>query len=714
MARIVASVLAIAISCFAHLPAQASKVKTWQSGPASSYDKAKFKETVVSNQGVLRLSKQLKSLAKLDAQHVWDLVEDAAGNLVAATGSQGKLFLIKTNGDVSVLAESKENQALCLARTPEGVIYAGTGPGGQVLRIEPDGKHAIVADKLGKYVWSLAYDPQSKSLFAGTGPGGKIYRITPDGNANVFYTTKQDHILSLALDAGNLYAGTDQGGLVYRIDPAGKGFVIYHAAQNEIRGLTVDGGVVYAGTAMPSSRKAPLSPFRSPTIPIGPTGGGSTSSSGASKTSDEPAKTQAGSSGSGLASEESKGTPAAAPSPPPPGDNSLYRIAADGSVRELFRDKTMLLRLLRVGDRLLVGTGMQGQLFEVDETNKERTELARLDNGQILSLLKRKDGSVVIGTGDPGKLYVLDDSFAASGTVTSEVLDAKIPTVWGALSWKANTPAGTSIKIAVRSGNVAEPDDTWSAWSPEQTDPTSARAVAPAARYLQYRVTLSTKDPKITPEIRQILVRYQSSNQSPEITSLDVPDLDTETVSQPKKFKIKWKAVDPNEDELVYKLFVKKEGWKDWVLLEEDIERTDFDWDTTTAPSGMYQIKVTATDKRDNPPAESFEVEKVSQPVPITHLPPEVTVKLIGIDAGKATFEATATDPLVRLVEAQFTVDGKRWTNLFPADGLFDSKMERFRFQTDVLRAGAHVVLVRVRDAAGNLGSGDTVFSVPK
>ncbi len=709
MSRLALAVLILAALTLA--PAEASKVKTWQSGSATSYDKAKFKEAVVSSQGVVRLSKQLKPLAKIDAAHVWDVVEDAAGNLIAATGDEGKLFLIKADGTSSVLLASKESQILCLARTPEGVLYAGTGPSGQILRIEADGKHAIVADKLGKYVWALAYDPQTKSLFAGTGPKGQIYRVTPDGDAKVFYATKQDHILSLALAAPNLYAGTDQGGLVYRIDPAGKGFVIYHASQNEVRGLVVNNGVVYAGTSAPAGKRLPFAPFKAPTLPLNPGGTGST---GAAAKTEPPIKAQSGSSGTGLASEDTKGTPAAAPSTPAPGDNSLYRIAADGSVRELFREKTLVLKLLRVGDRLLVGTGMNGQLFEVDETTKEKSEIARLDNGQIHALLQRKDGSIVIGAGDPGRLYALDERFASQGTITSDVLDAKIPTVWGALSWKATAPPGTAVKLAVRSGNVPEPDDTWSAWSAEQTDPASARAIAPSARYLQYRVTLSTTDPKATPEVRQILVRYQGSNQAPEITSLDVPDLDSVALEQPKKFKIKWKAVDPNEDELTYNIFVKKEGWKDWVLLEENLERADFEWDTTTAPSGMYQVKVTASDKRDNPPGDSFEVEKISQAVPITHLPPTVTVNLVGVDGGKATVEATATDPLVRLVEASYTVDGKRWTNLFPVDGLFDNKTEKFRFQTEVLRPGAHVVLVRVRDAAGNLGSGDAVFTVPK
>src|SRR6267378_4665237 len=126
------------------VPAEASKVKTWQTGSAASYDKAKFKEAVISNQGVVRLSKQLKPLAKIDAAHVWDVVEDGAGNLIAATGDDGKLFLIKTDGTADVLLASKESQILCLARTPEGILYAGTGPGGQILRIEADGEHTVV------------------------------------------------------------------------------------------------------------------------------------------------------------------------------------------------------------------------------------------------------------------------------------------------------------------------------------------------------------------------------------------------------------------------------------------------------------------------------------------------------------------------------------------------------------------------------------------
>ena len=62
--------------------------------------------------------------------------------------------------------------------------------------------------------------------------------------------------------------------------------------------------------------------------------------------------------------------------------------------------------------------------------------------------------------------------------MTSEVLDAKLVSKWGALRWHADTPPGTSISVAVRSGNVAEPDETWSDWSAEQTDAQQATIAA--------------------------------------------------------------------------------------------------------------------------------------------------------------------------------------------------------------------------------------------
>ena len=662
--------------------AQAAKIKVWQQTLAKDFDKAQFKGAVVSSEGALRLARVLKPLADLKALHVWAMVEDKNGKLFVASGDEGKLFTVGADGKVETAYTSPDSQILSLAVTPEGTVFAGTGPGGNIIRLAPGEKPKVIADSLGSYVWSLAYDEKEDKLLAGTGPKGRIYQVTPRGKAEVYLATRQEHVLSLAGKSGGpWFAGTDKGGLVYRLDGPGKSFVLYQAAQGEIRSLAVQGQVLYAGTSSPVLKR----------------GGGGKAGGGA------------------LVPLEMVLQAGPAPVPPPPqiGENSVYRLAPDGSVRELFRDKLLMLSLLPQPGRLLVGTGMNGQLIEIDEGTREKTELARLDHGQILTLLQRRDGSILLGTGDSGKLYTLEKKFTPQGIVTSEVLDAKIISRWGALTWKTLTPPGTQATLAVRSGNVAEPDATWSNWSAELIDPAESKATCPKARYLQYRVTLTTTNPAVTPEVRHLALRYQTTNQAPEITSLEVPDLDLIHLDNPRKFKIKWNATDPNEDELTYSIHLRKDGWRDWLQLEKDLEKREYDWDTTAIPSGLYQIKVVANDGKDNPPEEALSAQRISGAVPVANTPPAVALKLAGWEEGQAILEGSGTGTLVRIAEAAYAVDGKRWTNVFPVDGLFDGKVENFRFKVDLPRPGMHVVVLRVRDAAGNVGAADVVFTVP-
>jgi hypothetical protein len=710
---VLAAALAALLAASTRCPA--AKVKVWDHHAPAHYDHAQFKQAVVSSEGTLRLARQLRPLADLDCAHVWDVVEDAAGNLLVATGNDGKLLRVTAAGKVSVAYASDDSEVLCLVRAADGTVYAGTGPSGHIVRIDPKGEARVIADLPDAYVWSLAVDAQGQTIYAGTGPRGRIFRLTPGGKPAVFYTTRQEHIHCLALAPdGTLYAGTDKAGLVYRIDARGKGFVLFSAPQGEVQRLVVTADGVYAGTSSPTKRHpgggggATLS-----RTVAAATGGQATRVSVGGPEGKHTAEGTAGAgSSSGGSKDGGKGSSAAPPSSPGSGENSLYRIAPDGGVREVFRAKAMILSLLRQNGHLFVGTGMDGQLFEVNEATREHSELARLDHGQVLCLCRRADGSVVLGTGDPGKLYVLQENHAARGSVVSEVLDARLVSRWGALTWKADTPAGTAVTVAVRSGNLAEPDDTWSDWSAEQTDPQKAVAAAPPARFLQYRVTLTSTDPAATPAVHGVTLRYSTTNEAPEVTRVEVPDLDAANLDNPKKLKFRWSSTDVNEDELTYSLYVRKEGWQSWVLLEEELEKTEYEWDATTTPSGVYRLKVVASDRKDNPAEDALTGERVSAPFVVSHTPPAVTVKVAGTEGDRVVLEATATDPLARLTAASFAVNGKKWVNVFPTDGLFDRKTETFRFKTDGLKAGTYVVVLRVRDAAGNTGSGDVVFTV--
>src|SRR5205807_8713548 len=107
-----------------------------------------------------------------------------------------------------------------------------------------------------------------------------------------------------------------------------------------------------------------------------------------------------------------------------------------------------------------------------------------------------------------GNLYRLQNKCAAKGTVLRDVLDAKIISKWGAMTWKPPTPAGTKVTVAVRAGNTPDPDETWTDSSAEQDQPDSGKIAAPTARYLQYRVTLVTENPRLTPAVRGLTFRY--------------------------------------------------------------------------------------------------------------------------------------------------------------------------------------------------------------
>jgi WD40 repeat protein len=696
--------------------ASASKVKVWHHAAPGQFDKAQLRGTVATSEGSLRLSRQLKLLADLDASHVWSVVEDFHGNLLVATGDDGRLYRIGSDGKVTLVFVGDDSQILCLVVAPDGCIYAGTGPNGRIIRVTPDGTASVFYQSPESYIWSLATDDTGEVLFAGTGPHGLIYQVNRQGQGKVFYATKQEHILCLALaEHGALYAGTDKSGLVYRFDSKGKGFVLFHAPQSEVHTLLATSGGVFAGTSSPRRRgiigSSSIDHASSPDLAAilssapGKTPGKSSS--------DGPARAGSSISPLTLNERDEHSLPGTLSGAPGSGENSVYRIGDNGSVREIFRERALILSLCRQNGHIFVGTGMEGQLFEVDELTKERSEIARLDHGQVHAFCRRSDGSVVVGTGDPGKLYVLQDKLVAHGTMLSDVLDAKLISRWGALRWHAETPEGTQVSVAVRSGNLAEPDDTWSEWSAEQTNPENAIANAPPARFLQYRVTLRSTNVSHTPAFRGLTIRYATLNLSPEVTGIDVPDLEATAIESSKKIHIKWSASDPNEDELTYNLYVRKQGWPGWVLLEEDLEKKEYEWDATAAPAGIYQVRVLASDRKDNSDEDALTGERISVPFAVAHEPPSVTLRVNAVEGGRALVEANATDTLVRLTSASYAVNGKQWINVYPKDGLFDSHKASFQFRTENHKPGNYVIVLRVRDAAGNVGAADAVFTVP-
>ncbi len=687
-----------------------AKVETWRHDSASAFEKGKTEHVVISDAGILRLARSVEPTAALDASHVWALARTKDGTLFAATGDAGKVFRREADKPWEVAVDVEDTQVLSVVAASDGRVFAGTGPSGQVVEIS-DPKHP--ASRPGpdvKYIWDLAVSPDG-TLFAATGPNGQLWKRSKGDEASwtLVLDSPHPHLLCVAAAPdGSVFAGSDGEGLIYRVGPDGKVSVLYDAPQHEIHTLRIGpDGALYAGTADGSSSDR---------------GSSRSSSNRTTENAPDPHRDtrvftvarrvsaqQPPSQRPGPSSDTPGGT--ARPRSGPSGENVVYRIGADGAAREIFRARALIFALAWQGDRLLIGTGPEGRLFEVRDLGRESAPIARLDHGQILALLQDASGNVLLGAGDPGAVLRLSPRYADAGTLTSDVLDTKLISRFGALTWRAECPKGTTLALQVRTGNVGEPDETWSDWSPPQTDPASAIARVPNGRFAQYRARLSTDDPSKTPELKAVSLRYQTVNLPPEIGKITVPDLsEADGATRRTRLDLKWDASDPNDDDLSYTLAIRKEGWPDWVAINNGKPLTEkaYAWDTTAVPAGLYQVRVQATDRPSNPPDEALTRTLTSEPFLVDHLAPTVTVSQAG-----DTIKATLNDDLTRLVKAAYALDGGDWVPVFPDDGLFDTRKESLTIRLPNLKSGTHVLMIRTTDAAGNDATGDLVFQTP-
>ncbi|MEK9152226.1 MAG: hypothetical protein AAB692_02575, partial [Patescibacteria group bacterium] len=111
--------------------------------------------------------------------------------------------------------------------------------------------------------------------------------------------------------------------------------------------------------------------------------------------------------------------------------------------------------------------------------------------------------------GDAGTIAHYTGAYLLNGTFTSAVVDSgSAGTVWNLTAWTETLPGGTDLTIATRTGNVAVPDGTWSAYGAELTDPTGSPLTSPAGRYIQYRFTFTTPSQLTTPVLSDITLLY--------------------------------------------------------------------------------------------------------------------------------------------------------------------------------------------------------------
>jgi sugar lactone lactonase YvrE len=730
----VAVVLVSATSLAPSLPAVSSR--TWKQRERADFDQGEPHGVALSADGPIRLGSRLDVLTPSNQPYLWAIAADAHGVLYAAGGNEGRIDRIQPDGKSSPFFEVEDPEVQSLAVDAAGALYAGTAPGGKVYKIGADGKRIWVAETGESYVWALLFDRHG-SLFAATGTRGRVVRIDPQGGAHLYYDSAETHIRTLALDAkGDLVAGTDGHGLILRITSEGHGTVVYDAPLAEVTALApAPDGTIYAAVAGESGgRPAPRpAPQRPPGTPGPPTDGG------------EPP-----------------------PAPQPPPDNQpqgsapeqritvgmegkVLAISPDGYAREVWsagQEIILSLALQRDGS-LLMGSGSQGRLYVLD-SRRNVSEVARSASSQVTALLRGagaggKADDVIVAGSNLGSLSILKPGFAEKGDFQSKTLDAQSFAQWGRATWRGDVPAGTSISLQARSGNTDPPDRTWSDWGAELTDAHGSLLDCPSARFVQWRALLKSSDRDKSPELREVDVVYMQRNLPPEFRKLEVlpPGVSLQAVPasgpgpegkapggdsdnprhrprpqsrrgfDPGARSVSWQVTDPNDDDVTYDVQFKEIGDRAWRTIRTGIDEDFVSFDGSALPDGTYEVRVVASDAVSNPAGLALTAEKISPPFDVDNTPPRIEHLKARVEGGTLHVSFTAVDGFSVLREASWSVDAGDWILARPADGLSDSGSEEYDLSTPSPGAGEHSIVVRVPDAAGNVGSGRIVVQVP-
>ncbi len=632
---------------------------------------------------------------------VYSSVAAPDGTVYVGTGDQGAIYAY-AKGKARKVAKLDAVLVTSLAVGPTGTVYAGTMPGGRVFAVEKDGKTKELAKLDAEHVWALAYDEGKQTLYAATGPAGRLFAIdlkAPErpgvSRARLVYDTGEKHLLSMVRgDDGALYAGSADQAILYRIVPDASGArvtALHDFEGEEVRAIARRGATLYVAVnafqksgALSLDTSGPLAPRGTKMVlpPAPPT---------------PPA--------SALPSRDRKGK------------GAVYRVDPDGRVEQLHALAEGYFTALHV-DRdgnVYAAAGSNGRVYLI---RPDRTVITAFDLPERQVLTLSLDGPEhVLGTGDAGALYQLSSDPPKDAHYLTKVLDAQFPARWGNVKWSG---AG-ALAVQTRSGNTSKPDKTWSGWqSPARTSASEGEGAgkigSPEGRYLQVRVNFAAPHTIL----RDLTVYYLPQNQRPRVTELTVGD-DAPARHVPVSLragkprspvvKLRWKIENPDDDELVYRLFFREESEVNWKPLggPEPITRTEYDWNTESIPDGNYVVKVVASDERANPREEALEHSLTSSPFLVDNRKPE----LADVKVAYPWASGRARDSFSAISELAYSIDGGDWQPVAPRDGLFDEPVEEFSFKLPSgLAPGAHSLAVRAVDAADNVGAIQLGFRV--
>jgi len=704
--------------------ASASETRVFRMQSRPGFLKGTLDGISVDSLGTLRLADRAERLAAVDEPFLFSAAAHPDG-WVVGTGNAGKVLLVTVEGAVQTLFAADEPEIFAVWAAADGTVFAGSSPDGKVYRVS-DGEATVFFDPQETYIWGLDRAADGDLLVA-TGTQGKLFKVDSEGSGQIFFDSEDTHLRAMkVLSDGEILLGTAGEGLILKLGPDGTPRTLYDAPHPEVVAFAADpDGDCFAALLASEASLVDLS-----RRPQESEEGSSDIDSGEGGSNEAEPRVEVGV----TVGEETEATPVGSRPPGFAGARSeVVRISPAGVVETLttFQEETVYALHWQRG-RLWIGTGLEGKVFSLQD---HRPVLEKdVDERQVVALLDDSPGPAFVTT-NAAAVYRIAGETERSGVYTSPALDAEQISSFGTLRWEGDVPAETDLEFSFRSGMSAEPDRTWTAWTPPRAGEEISVSGLPSGRYVQWRARFGAADGR-SPMLSEVTVSYRQANLPPRIKTLTV--LDPGQILVPANFNpaqqayepahpnrqgifttirpvpgdqqrrlktlwkrgfrtLRWEAEDPNKDELIYGLsFRQADSDHPWLPVVEELSEDYYSLDATVLPDGRYRFRLQAADRPRSNDRERKEVAEISEPVLIDHSTPT----LDSVAESDGELRVVVEDRWNPLREAVFSVDAMEWQPAQPADGLLDGRRE-----TLVLEApqNGKLLLLRVTDAAFNV-----------
>lgn len=673
------------------------KVYSWGLVDGKDFMRGKHLGTSVTSKGALVLTPKVSTFFQATEMVPTKMAVTPSGTYLAGWDSKQVLRLDAAGKSEVIFPKAAMpgvEAVTALAADAAGNILIGTWPDQRLRLLKPDGSVIREWYVPGANIWDVAIATDGKRYAACD--EGAVYLLKDDANVpvQVACTVPDKHAFTLAAGPkGEMYLATFPRGKVYKITPDGQLSSIWEG-QGAVTALVADAtGNLYVGM--------------SPTCRV-------------------------------------------------------YRIAPDGSAQQIMRGmgrgNRHVLALALSGNDLYAGTGPVGGIYRISNPTTQQPEVtaiyARQDlrtgaetngNGQVgpesvmvTALAQGSNGTLLAAAAAPGQVLKLEPR--TEGSFLSTVLQTPTVARWGNMDVHARTAAGTKVAIETRSGHTALPDKTWNEWQP--LNGTGAEMASAPATFAQFRVQM-VGTANVSPVFEYARLNYQPMNQPPAVQiAAPKPGMFVKGTAQ-----FRWEAKDPDEDELVYTVFVSNDDGNTWTQLsrtedpkpeaapvpapeqdkkkrgnaKEETEETaapaaqpkvisevtekSIPWDSTSQKDGAFRFKVIASDMYAHP-NDPKAAEAISGRFIVDNTTPKIEVddKVFGWEKLSTL---RVSDNLTPIMGGKYRIADGPWVALVPADGVFNSRQESITLMSpkgavDLVK-GEYPVIIQVKDAAGNL-----------